>query len=591
MRFLDLETTGLDPFAPDAAILMLGYADNDGRPRVHHLADLHPDDWQDRLKAVMADCPPVVGHNVKFDLKWLRRFGVKVEAEADTMLIAQMVDENRPSLGLKSLMAEEMGGDWTWTETWDAHNPQGMARYLVKDVIATRKLYHREAPQLTPQQAELMTKIIIPALNLLVGVELRGIYMRIEDVNALEKQVRQLITQVDDKLGARVPSSAPMAVKWGNTNFQRWFLFEHLHLRPQRLGKPTKAYPQGNPSMAADVLQAYHHPVTDLLIERARLQKILTGFILPYARQLAPVDQRLPRRRRLYTTFNLAGARTGRLSAGKADNGVWVASYRQPVGINIQQVPKDSMVKPLFTAPKGYVFMEADYSQLELRVAAVIAQEPTMLGLYERGADIHTWMVKQLLHKDHDITELERRTAKAVNFGFLYGMRAKHFGELARNSYGVEVTLEEAERFREHYFRSFPTLQAWHARQIDLARRQGYVQTLFGRRRHLPDIDSSEFSLSSQAERQAINAPVQGSGSDICLWAFVRLMSTPRAPDWYCIGLVHDALLFYVRKPIARDVALMVKKEMERPLKGFNCPLVADVTWGAHWGDHEWSLS
>jgi len=585
MRYLDLETTGLDPFAPDAAILIVGWADDNGKPVVLHLADLHPDDWRSRLKEALADCPPIIGHNVKFDAKWLRRFGVKVEVAHDTMLIAQLVDENR-RLGLKSLMADEMGEDWTWDGPWDASRPKEMAMYLAKDVLATRRLYKREYPQLTREQRVLLAKVVIPALNHLVVTELTGLYVPRAGLDAAQELVNSRRDTILRELDKVIPpeSEWPAGIKqpaWGATNWQRWFLFEHLGIKPRVVGRPSKMFPAGAPSMSASAMTGITHPVGKLVVDLAKVKKMQTGFLTPYRAQLGDGDK-------LYSTFNLAGTVTGRLSAGAAQSDKAKQPSRKTVGINIQQVPKDKIIKPLFKAPPGYVFMEADYSQLELRVAAVLAHERTMLRLYQEGKDIHTWMAASLLHKTEGITELERRTAKAINFGFLYGMRAKAFQQLAKQQYGVDTTDSEAERFRDHYFHSFPDLEAWHRKQIQAARHLGYVTTLFGRRRHLPDINSPEFGFRSAAERQSINAPVQGSGSDIALYAYARLGA--RGDGWACVGLVHDALLFYVKADRAEDVGRMIKAEMEMELPRFDCPLVADVVWGAHWGDHAHEL-
>lgn len=580
MRFLDIETTGLNPWADDAAILMVGWADDDDKPTILHLADTHPDDWVDRLRTHLSDSPPIVGHNVKFDLKYLRRFGVKLEAESDTMLISQLADENRV-LKLKTLMADEMGGDWTWQGAWDNSDPAGMARYLAMDVVATRKLYHREYPRLTMKQRALLTHVVIPALNALVVPELNGVYMSREKIERTKEGVllakEAVLRQLDDLIPPEDEWPAGVTPAWGATNWQRWFLFTYLGIKAPRKGKPSKMFPDGAPSMSADVLAELHHPAAALVRRMAKLNKVQSGFLTPYATQL-------DNRSRLYTSFYLDGTVTGRLAAGKEKRD----ERKVKIGFNIQQVPKDDIVKPLFEAPPGYVFMEADQSQLELRVAAVIAGETTMLRLYNEGADIHTWMARQLLHKSEGITELERRTAKATNFGFLYGMRPRHFVTLARTQYGLDMSEAKATTFREHYFKTFPGLARWHEREIAGCRRRGYVSTLSGRRRHLPDINAPDFKTRSAAERQAINSPVQGTGSDIVLAAFARLGS--RGDGWLCIGLVHDALLFYVKESIAEEFAHRVKAEMERPLKGFSCPLIANVTWGKHWGDHTHEL-
>ena len=571
VMILDLETTGLDPHADDAAILMVGWLDTEsGTPTVLHLASKHPDPevWIPRLQKHLAGFPPVLGHNIKFDLKWLKRFGVELEPAGDTMVIAHLVDENR-SLGLKSLMADELG-DWSWDGPWDASDPAGMAKYLVKDLCATHMLWRREEPKLTKAQRALYAKVLVPAIGHLVTTELAGLHVPAEALRRAQAATRRARDAVLDQLDPLIPpvDEWPPGINepaWGSTNWQRWFLFEHLGIKPHSRGKPTNMFPSGAPSTSAAAMAHIDHPVGKLVVELAKVQKQQTGFITPYLAQL--------RDDTLYTSFNLTGTVTGRLSSGAVAKGI---------GVNLQQVPKDKVVKPVFQAPPGYMFMEADYSQLELRVAAVMAQERRMLELYDQGRDIHSWMVGRLLGKTKDVTELERRTAKAVNFGFLYGMYPKLFMQVAKQQYGLDIGPAEAERFRDSYFQAFPGLAGWHRTVVAKAYALGHASTLFGRRRHLPGLYSDDRMTRSAAERQAINAPVQGTGSDIALYAYARLGAEGK--HWRCVGLVHDALLFYVREDKAEKVARMLKQEMERPLPRFNCPLVVDVTWGPHWG-------
>ena len=176
MLFLDIETTGLNPRAKDAAVLMVGILGDktEDEPRVFHMASKHPETWKARLRKLCGKLPPVVGHNIKFDIVYARRFGAHLEAAGDTMLGAHMVDENRP-LGLKLLMADFMGGDWSYDGVWDDSDPEAMAAYLKKDLLATRELYRVNKVKLTTNQKKLLRKVVVPAINMLAETEDYGI--------------------------------------------------------------------------------------------------------------------------------------------------------------------------------------------------------------------------------------------------------------------------------------------------------------------------------------------------------------------------------------------------------------------------------
>jgi DNA polymerase-1 len=320
-----------------------------------------------------------------------------------------------------------------------------------------------------------------------------------------------------------------------------------------------------------------------------RWQKYESSFFNPYQALVTEES-------RLHTTFKLAGTVTGRLSSGKADSDKVTGSKASTMrGINIQQVPREPLVRGVFSAPPGWTFVEADYSQIELRIAAELSGERTMRRLYALGEDIHMAMAVQLTGKPaSQITKEERKKAKAVNFGFLYGMGWRKFIETAWNNYDLAVTEIEAQHARKAFFDQFPDLLPWHGRQRRLVHKFQRVQTPLGRIRHLPDIVSHEQGVVNEAERQAINSPVQAMASDMCLLSLVLLDREFRRRGYRAapIGTVHDAINFEVPDDELSDVLPLIKTTMENPpLKKLfdfelSIPLIADLQIGQHWGSN-----
>lgn len=326
-------------------------------------------------------------------------------------------------------------------------------------------------------------------------------------------------------------------------------------------------------------------PVAALLLERVEWNKFHTAFFTPYSTQITEDS-------RLRTTFKPWGTVTGRLSSGKEDQEK-ITGRVQRRGVNLQQVPRNKLVRGVFGAAPGWFFVEADYSQIELRIAAFIAQEPTMLHLYATGQDIHMAMAMRMTGKPASaVTPEERKRAKAVNFGFLYGMGWNKFIKTAFVNYGLVVTEEESRAFRASFFAQFPQLIKWHGRQRSLAARFGRVETPMGRIRHLPDIESGNPEVRAEAERQAINSPVQGMASDMALLSLVHTAREFRrlGIEAYPIGTVHDAVNFEVRADDVARALPVIKRTMETlPLERLfgcqvNVPIIADLKVGTHWG-------
>jgi uracil-DNA glycosylase family 4 len=618
----DIETTGGSEFDTGAKIVSVAFttsAEPDGIPsqRQMHVWEVplwHPDSpWLDEWESILneiyphlIEVPKRIAHNAKFDTRWLVHFGMeKLLPTFDTIVAAALLDENRPK-GLKPLAQQLLGAD-PWgvdvgsKEWWLKLALPDILEYNGLDTWHTMRLYYLFRAQLMeqPRLANLFRVLTMPLIRSFVKVERRGVWT---DKAQLEKNLelaRQKLQQISDVLEDYLPDNdddipetfwarnGDLLVNWNPSNFLRWFLFEWLGLEVIARGKTKDDGTPGAPSVAEAVMMELEdkHPAAKVLLERVGWNKMVTAFFIPYLDQLTEES-------RIHTTFKPWGTVTGRLSSGKEDTEK-VTSKAQRRGVNLQQVPRDPLVRGVFGAPPGSSFVEADYSQIELRLAAYIAREETMLHLYSIDEDIHMATAMLMTGKPKsEITKEERKKAKAVNFGFLYGMGWAKFIQTAWLNYGVRVTEEEARAFRKAFFNGFPLLQRWHGRQRRLAHKYGRVETPMGRVRHLPDIYSPIEGVQAEAERQAINSPVQGFASDMACWAMVIIERKfdKRGLTGHPIGTVHDAVNFEIPDNELAVALPLIKDTMENlPLEkyfGFNLdvPIVADLKVGSRWG-------
>ena len=273
--------------------------------------------------------------------------------------------------------------------------------------------------------------------------------------------------------------------------------------------------------------------------------------------------------------------------------------------LNLQQVPRDPKIRGLIGAPPGRSFIEADFSQAELRIATILSGDEEMKRVQQTGGDIHTNTYELIsgekLSTDHHVAKEQRKKAKAVNFGFLYGMGWKKFKDYARDTYGIELTEEEAKQDRINFFKVYNKLPDWHIRQRKIVKALGQVRNPIGRLRRLPDIYSSDQGKRAEAERQSINSPVQGFGSDLTLLGMAEVMQQSMVyhedlrldrSKFDSVGTVHDATLFEVDNDYLMEFVPKVKAILEKP-KALEevfkfqspVPMVVDVTVGRSWGN------
>lgn len=332
--------------------------------------------------------------------------------------------------------------------------------------------------------------------------------------------------------------------------------------------------PQVNQSQLEEWSKEGKHEILDVLLRYNKLTKQLQ--FVDLWEELSQYDGKL------HPSFNIT-ADTGRTAC------------KNP---NIQQVPQESTLRNVITCPKGRKFIEVDMSQAELRVASIFSEDENMIHAYQSGSDLHQKTMELIKGgkkpKNDQEAKRWRTEAKSANFGLLYGMSAKTYQEYAKG-YGMEITLEEAEDIRDDFFDSYPKLLDMHKKFVEYAKKYGYTYSPIGRKRFLPNLQSKNWKDVSEAERQAINTPVQGFASDLVISALADILEDESLDKskYKIIGSVHDAILVEADEDVAKEYAKKVKEHMENPSILGICdieitvPLVADIEIGSAWGKHD----
>ena len=615
----DLETSGFDEFRPnslgdDPMIITAAFtlwSKEDMSDAVCYGVPLaHPNSpfrtvWHTVfgwIAKALVKVKKTIAHNGKFDNRWLRQFGCRVRLSFDTMLAAHLLNENRPK-GLKPLAQQELGVEpWAMDVQGDGWYYTAKLRdtlwYNMLDTWHAGRLYAyrlRQGLLDKPRLARLYLNVTMPLSESLTDAERAGAWVDRPLLYQRWDEAKAKLETLDLELMQYVPEQKywPKGIKevnFGRSNFLLWLLFDELELPVIARGEAKEDGSPGDPSVSSDCLAQMwtesEHPIIPLLQERSKWQKYESAFLASYVELIDEND-------RLHTTYKIAGTSTGRTASGKAD-AEKVTGVKQIRGVNLQQVPRDSFIKGIFGAPDEWFWVEADYSQIELRIAAFLAQESTMLSYYNNGVDVHTQMAMRITGlKRKDITAHHRTMAKSVNFGFLFGMGWLKYIETARKNYGVIVNESEARAFRTAFFAEFPLLLKWHNKQRKLAREFKRVESPLGRIRHLPDVDSPKDDVRAEAERQAINSPVQAMASDMALWALTLIDQEFKRLKLksHIIGGVHDSINLELWRPEMGIALPIIKDTMENlPLAekfgvNLNVPIIADVKAGKRWGE------
>ncbi len=512
------------------------------------------------------------GHNLKFDYKVLRALDITLKGICfDTLIAAYLVNPNRglkleelafSYLGYqKSKLSDLVDVDTKKKDIKVADIPlEKLAWYAAEDADIALALYHKLLPESKQtKNFDLLTKMELPLLPVLAEMEINGICLDVKFLADMEKtftnEIKKVKTKIFKLAGTEFNVSSPLQLKE--------ILFDKLNIQTQGI-KKTKT---GLSTAAAELDKMKNsHPIIEHIIEYRELTKLQSTYIKALPELLNKTTKRI------HTSFNQTIAATGRLSS--SDPNLQNIPMRTELGRKIRQA---------FVAPKDYVLLSADYSQIELRLAAALSKDPKMIESFKKGADIHTATAAEINKIPlAEVTKEIRRTAKEVNFGILYGLGS--LGLAQRTG----MSRQEAKEFIERYFAAYKKIKDYLDNTKKFAVQHGYVQTLFGRQRQLPDIHSSLPQLKAAAERMAINMPIQGTAADLLKLAMIKLHSNlPKISIGSKMLLqVHDELVFEVPNKDLEKVAKFVKDTMEN-IYTLSVPLVVDLEIGQNWYEQE----
>jgi DNA polymerase-1 len=575
---LDTETTHTDPMLAD----MVGIALTDSAGKGYYVPVLPPTgDPKLPLEKVITALGPLFvnpelpkhGHNLKYDVIVLQQAGLQVKGLAcDTMVAEWLADPASKNLGLKSLAWVRLRQEMTpITEligtgknqiTMDQVPVSRVVPYACADVDMT----HRLTPILEAELKEkgvwsLFTGVEMPLIEVLVGMETTGVLL---DAPFLERMGQEMTGRLNE-LEERIHELVGRSVNINSTQQLSDALFITLGLPTQGLRK-TKS---GHYSTAAGVLERYRgqHAVIDLILEHRELSKLKSTYLDALPRLINP------RTGRVHTSYRQTGTVTGRISSSNPN--LQNIPIRTPLGRQVRRA---------FIAKPGSQLISADYSQVELRVMAHMSGDEGLLSAFTRGEDIHASTAATITGVSlSKVTPAMRRVAKAVNFGLSYGQTAYGLAQ------ATGLTQAEAENFITRYFERFPRVREYINETKILAGRQGYVETLLGRRRYFPELlpgSNASHNMRQAAERMAINAPIQGTAADIIKIAMIRLHEAldKRGLGARIILQVHDDLVLETPEEEIAEVARLMQDIMENAVS-LEARLKVDLKIGSNWDE------
>ncbi len=570
----DTETTSLD--AMQARLVGMSFAVEANEAIYIPLGHDYPGaEEQLDLEAVLealrplltANKPRKVGQHIKYDMNVLSRYGVNVRGVAfDTMLESYVLNSTGSRhdmdslalkyLGRKTTHYEDVAGKGARQITFDQVAIEDAGHYAAEDADITLRLHQHLWPRLEaePSLARIYRELEIPLIPVLARMEQAGVLI---DGDLLQRQGEELATRMSE-LEQEAYAAAGESFNLGSPKQLQQILFEKLEL------PVVRKTPKGQPSTAEDVLNelAGKYELPKVILEHRSIAKLKSTY-----------TDRLPQRinpdtGRVHTSYHQAVAATGRLSS--SDPNLQNIPIRTPQGRKIRQA---------FVAPPGHLLLAADYSQIELRIMAHLSADEGLLKAFHDGIDVHRATAGEVFGADYDeVTAAQRRAAKAINFGLMYGMSA--FG-LARQ---LDISRSQAQDYMETYFARYPGVRDFMQKTRELAREQGYIETLFGRRLYLPDINAGNMQRRQGAERAAINAPMQGTAADIIKFAMISVDQWLQSakPGARLIMQVHDELVLEVAEDQVEAVREGVVERMSAAAD-LDVPLVVDAGAGPDW--------
>jgi len=508
-----------------------------------------------------------IAHNLKFDYKILKQYNITVKgAMFDTMIAHYLLNPdgrhgmdylsevylNYKPVSIETIIGKKGKNQGTFRDA----DLRTQTDYAAEDADVTFQLYELFAPQLKKENLEdLFFKIEMPLMEVLAKMELAGIsldekWLAQESID-LENDLRQLETKIFELSGEEFNMNSPKQL--GE------ILFEKMQLDPK--AKKTKT---GQYATSEDVLQklSSKHEIIKHILEYRTYQKLKSTYVDALPSQIDKQDSRV------HTNFSQTTAATGRLAS---------------VNPNLQNIPirtlRGQQIRGAFVSGEGKKIISADYSQIELRLIAEISGEENMIKAFQDGEDIHASTAAKLFKIPlEEVSKTQRSQAKTVNFGIIYGQGAFALAEQT----GLSRT--EAKQMIEAYFETYPKLKEYMAEQVSKARQIGYVETILGRKRHLKDINSNNFVVRGHAERNAVNAPVQGSAADVVKLAMIKIDHELKVQQLQTKMLlqVHDELIFEAPVDEVEAASKLIRTEMESALET-QVPLLVEVGVGNNW--------
>ena len=499
----------------------------------------------------------LVGHDLKYTLKVLLELGCKrlPRVGHDVLIGAFLLNSLRREQTLSDLAETDLGYSGSSFESIDTDELTARAPEIIAVI---RALYVQQSTALdaVPKLKSLAEEIEWPVNDVLARMEYAGIELDVDYMHRFAEEIDDFVSDYEQQIYGH----ANQEFNIGSPSQLAEILFDKLGLPSKGIKKGKTGY-----STAASELDKLRgqHPIIDLITQYREVAKLKNTYVdtLPLL-----VDKKS----RVHTTFNLTIAQTGRLSS---------------IDPNLQNIPTRTdlgrRVRTAFVAGKGNKFVSADYSQFELRLAAVLANDTELIDMFNRGADIHTATAAQVYERQlEDVTKQMRQAAKVINFGILYGM-SPHGLAIA-----ADMNFEQATTFIKRYKELRRPLFDYMDALLDRARTDGYVETLFGRRRPMPDIKSSNFMVRQGAERQAINMPIQGTEADLMKLAMIQVDGVLARDFPGCRQLlqIHDSILIECPDKDAAAIAKILKNTMES-VYPLSVRLDVDVTIGDNWGE------
>ena len=519
-----------------------------------------------QIKPILEDASvEKIGHHLKYDAHIFENHGIHLQGwYFDTMLASYVLNSVATRHGMDNVARvylshltttfEQVAGKGAKQKTFNQIEIETAAHYAAEDAHVTYRLYEvldRKLKEL-PELSSILHNIEVPVASVLTRMEENGIALDLNFLDQLgvrfSETIQDLENQIIEIAGESFNVSSPKQV--GE------ILFEKMGLKG---GKKTAT---GQYSTSEAILEKIDHPITALIIEYRGLTKLKSTYTDGLLKQANPETQRV------HTSYHQALTATGRLSS--TDPNLQNIPVRENIGRQIRQA---------FIAPEGRILLAADYSQIELRLMAHFSQDEALIHAFNHGQDIHSRTASEVLGVAlEDVTSDQRRQAKAVNFGLLYGM--SEFGLIRQ----LGFSREESQNYIKQYFHRYPGIYEYMQRTRQIALEQGFVETITGRRLYTPDIKASNMMIRKGAERAAINAPLQGSAAEIIKMAMIEVDKILPKAQAKLLLQVHDELVFEVDEAIADEISAKIQDVMQKVVT-LSVPLLVEVGQGKNWDE------